>query len=130
MFRFLHTTKVIVSTKASDSLGYFVRRSPRSAKIARCTRCSDGRITHTWHSPSVPVPAIFYGHYCESPVKSTHQVGRFSHMNFQNCHIAAIGEKNRYVCPHHNRWRKSLAIFAGYQIRRDRRIKSLGVSPA
>ena len=41
--------------------------SPRSAyKIARL-----------WHSPSVPVPAIFYGQCCESPVKSTHEVGDF-----------------------------------------------------
>ena len=28
------------------------------------------------------------------------QVGRFHHMTFQNCHIAAIGEKNCQVCPH------------------------------
>ena len=74
------------------------------------------------HSPSVPVPAIFYVYCCESPVKPTHQVGRFYHMSFQNCHIATIGEKNRQVCPH--------AIFAGDQIRRDRRIKSPGVSLA
>ena len=37
-------------------------------------------------------------------------------MSFQNCHIAAIGEKK--------------AIFAGDQIRRDRRIKSPSVSLA
>ena len=51
------------------------------------------------------------------------QVGRFHHMTFQNCHIATIGEKNRQVCPHQS-------IFAGDQIRRDRRIKSPGVSLA
>ena len=50
-------------------------------------------------------------------------------MSFQNCHIAAIGEKIAR-CVRINRWRKSLAIFAGDQIRRDRRIKSPGVSPA
>ena len=33
-------------------------------------------------------------------------------------------------CVRINRWRKSQAIFAGDQIRRDRRIKSPGVSPA
>ena len=33
-------------------------------------------------------------------------------------------------CVRINRWRKSLAIFAGNQIRRDRHIKSLGVSSA
>ena len=33
-------------------------------------------------------------------------------------------------CVRINRWRKSLAIFAGDQIRRDRPIKSPGVSPA
>ena len=33
-------------------------------------------------------------------------------------------------CVRINRWRKSLAIFAGDQILRDRRIKSPGVSPA
>ena len=47
----------------------------------------------------MPVLAIFYVYCCESPVKLTHQVGRFYHMSFQNCHIAAIGEKNRQVCP-------------------------------
>ena len=50
-------------------------------------------------------------------------------MSFQNCHIAAIDEKIAR-CVRINRWRKSLAIFAGDQIRRDRRIKSPGVSPA
>ena len=29
------------------------------------------------HSPSVPVPAIFYVYCCESPAKSTRQVGDF-----------------------------------------------------
>ena len=52
-----------------------------------------------WDSPSVPIPAIFYVYCCKSPVKLTHQVGRFYHMSFQNCHIAAIGEKYRQVCP-------------------------------
>ena len=33
------------------------------------------------HSPSVSVPAIFYAHRCELPVKSISQVGRFYHMN-------------------------------------------------
>ena len=53
-----------------------------------------------WHvryrrlnSPNEHVSPIFYGHYCESPVKPTHQVGRFYHMTFQNFHNAAIGEK-------------------------------------
>ena len=77
----------------------------------------------------MPVPAIFYGQCCESSVNPTHQVGRFYHMTFQNCHIAAIGEKIAR-CVLINRWRKSLAIFAGDQIRRDRRIKSPGVSLA
>ena len=31
------------------------------------------------NSPSVPIPAIFYAHRCESPVKSTNQVRRFYH---------------------------------------------------
>ena len=84
--------------KASDTLGDFIRRSPRWAKIARCARCSDFR-----RSPRSAlgcqisaikfVPAIFYVYCCESPVKPTHQVGRFYHISFQNCHIAAIGEK-------------------------------------
>ena len=49
-------------------------------------------------------------------IKSTNQVGKFYH----NSHIAAIGE-NIAKCVHINRGRKSLAIFAGDQIRRDRR---------
>ena len=77
----------------------------------------------------MPVPAIFYGRSCESQVKPTHQVGRLYQMTFQNCHIAAIGEKIRQVCPL-NRWRKSLTNFAGDQIRRDRCIKSPGLSLA
>ena len=81
------------------------------------------------HSPGVPVPAILYVCCCESPVKPTHQVGRFYHMSFQNSHIAAIGEKIAR-CVRINRWRKSPPIFAGDQIRRDRRIKSPGVSLA
>ena len=51
-------------------------------------------------------------------------------MRFQNCHIAAIGEKKNDRCVLINRWRKSLAIFADDQIRRDRRIKSPSVSLA
>ena len=46
-------------------------------------------------------------------------------MSFQNFHIAAIGEKNRQVCSH-----QSVAKIACDQIRRDRRIKSPGVSLA
>ena len=48
----------------------------------------------------MPVSAIFYVYCCEWPVKPTHQVGRFYHKSFQNCHTAAIGENNRQVCPH------------------------------
>ena len=115
-------------SKAGDTPGDFIGRSPRSAKIARCARCSNCdfrrsprsayKIADMWHvkywrldSPSVPVPAIFYAHRCESPAKSTTQVGRLYHMTFQNtprwspgtslkCHIVVIGEKNRQVCPH------------------------------
>ena len=72
-----------------------------------------------------PLPRFFYAHRCESPLKSTNQVGRFYHMTFQNgghergkwpgrslgmklkCQIAAIGVKNRPVCPH-----QSMAKFA------------------
>ena len=71
-----------------------------------------------------PLPEIFYDHYCESPVMSTHQLGRFYHMNFQNCHIVAIGDKNRKVCQH-----QSVAKI-GDQVRRDRRINSPGALPA
>ena len=34
------------------------------------------------HSPSVPLPAIFYAHHCESPVKSINQVGQFYRNDF------------------------------------------------
>ena len=57
------------------------------------------------HSPGVSLHVISCAHRCKSPVKSTHQVGRFYHMTFQNaprwsletrlkCHIAAIGSEN------------------------------------
>ena len=79
------------------------------------------------HSPSVPAPAIFYGHCCESPVKPTHQVGRFTTWLFKTA-TSPRSAKKIAKCVRINRWQKSLAIFAGYQIRRDRRIKSPGVS--
>ena len=48
-----------------------------------------------------------------------------------HCHIAAMGEKNRQVCPHQSMATiQSLTIFAGDQIRSYRRVKSPGVSPA
>ena len=40
-----------------------------------------------------PVPAIFYAYRCESLVKSTNQVGRFSHMNFLNAPRWSPGTK-------------------------------------
>ena len=67
----------------------------------------------------------FYAHRCESPLKSTNQVGRFHHKTFRNggqergkwpgrslgmklkCQIAVIGVKNRPVCPY-----QSMAKFA------------------
>ena len=61
-------------------------------------------------------------------MNSTNHVGQFYHLTFQNSHIASIREKiAKFV--RINRGRKSLAIFAGDQILRDRRIKSPGVSP-
>ena len=55
-------------------------------------------------------------------------------MSFQNRHIAAIGEKKSpglsASIGGKNRLRLSLATFAGDRIRRDRRIKSPGVSLA
>ena len=74
----------------------------------------------------MPVPAIFYVYCCESPVKPTHQVGRFYHTSFQNCHIAAIGEKNRQVCPQQSvakiacdfRWRSNYSPRSAYKIAR------------
>ena len=116
--------------KASDTLGDFIRRSPRSAKIARCARYSDCdfrrsprsafKIADIWHVRyrrlnSAIKFVIFYVYCCQSPVKPTHQVGRFYHISFQNCHIAAIGEKNRQVCPNQSpekiacdfRWRSN-----------------------
>ena len=91
----------------------------------------------------MPVPAIFYAHRCESPLKSTNQVGRFYRMTFQNgghdcgkwpgrslgmklkCQIAAIGVKNRQVCPHQSfakfardfRWRSN-SLRSAYKIAR------------
>ena len=95
------------------------------------------------NSPSVSVPAIFYAHRCESPLKSTNQVGRFYHMTFQNgghergkwpgrslgmklkCQIAEIGVKNRPVSPHQSmakfardfRWRSN-SLRSAYKIAR------------
>ena len=91
------------------------RRCPRSAyKIADIWHVKYRRL----NSPAFAKYASsrgFLRHCCESPVKPTHQVGRFYHMSFQNCHITAIGEKNRQVCPHQSvakiacdfRWRSN-----------------------
>ena len=71
------------------------RRSPRSAyKIVDIWHVRYRRLNSPAFAKSARSPC------CESPVKPTHQVGRFYHMSFQNCHIAAIGEKNGQVCPH------------------------------
>ena len=56
----------------------------------------------------MPVPAIFYAHRLRIASK-----------------VSQSGWATRI-----HRWRKPLAIFAGDQIRCDRRIKSPGVSPA
>ena len=74
----------------------------------------------------MPVPAIFYAHHCESPVQSTRQVEQFYHNDFSKL-------------PHpRDRRKKSPSVSGiiggenrlGDQSRRDRRIKSPGVSPA
>ena len=109
----LSMISLLTTCKASDTLGDFIRRSPQSAKIARCARCSDcdyrrsprsaykiADIRHVRYR-QLNSPAFakctryrnFYIYSCESTVKPTHQVGRFYHMSFQNCHIAVIGEK-------------------------------------
>ena len=66
----------------------------------------------------MPVPAIFYAHRCESPLKSTNQVGQFYNMTFQN------GGHDRGKWPGRS--------LSGNEIevpnRRDRRKKSPGVS--
>ena len=69
----------------------------------------------------MPAPAIFYVYCCDSPVKPTHQVGRFYQISDEFSKL-----------PHHrDRRKKSPGVSAsigGDQIRRDRRIKSPGVS--
>ena len=67
---------------------------------------------------------FFYAHRCELPLKSISQVERVYHRN-----NAAIGEKNRPVCPHQSvakitcdfRWRSN-SLRSSY--------KMPGVSPA
>ena len=67
------------------------------------------------HSPSVAVPAIFYVYCCESPVKPTHQVGRFITWVFKTATSPRSAKKNRQVCPHQSlakiacdfRWRSN-----------------------
>ena len=75
------------------------------------------------------VPAIFYAHRCESPVKSISQVGSFYHMN--NVEVPHRRDRRKKL-PGADRGdrHQSLAKIAGDQIRRDRRIKSPGVSLA
>ena len=77
---------------------------------------------------------VLYAHRCKSPVKSNNQVGRFYHMTFRQYlesenNAEVIGQKVA-KCVRIKRWRKSLVIFAGDQIRRDQRIKSPSASPA
>ena len=37
----IYLSSIFCTPKACDTLGDYIRRSPRSAKIARCVRCSD-----------------------------------------------------------------------------------------
>ena len=100
----------LVFCVVGDTLGDFIRRS---AKIARRARCSDCDRRPANKFAKCARSRNFYNHSCESPVKPTHLVGRFYYMTFQNCHIAAIGEKFA-KCARINRWqnrsRFSLAI--------------------
>ena len=136
--------------KASDTLGDFIRRSPRSAKIARCARCSDCDFRR---SPRSAYKIADIGHVryrrLNSPAFAkcarsrdflrlllriaskanpsgwailSHEFSKLPHRRNRRKKIAR--------CVRINRWRKSLAIFTGDQIRRDRCIKSPGVSLA
>ena len=128
------------NAKASDTPDDFIRRSPRSAKIARCALCSDCDFCR---SPrrylACQISEIKFAKCARSRDFQRLLLGIASKANssgwailsheFQNYHIAAISEKIAR-CVRINRWRKSLTIFAGDQIRRDRRIISPGVSLA
>ena len=106
--------------KASDTLGDFIRRSRRSAKIAWCARCSDCdfrrsprsayKIADIWHvrygrlnSPAFAKCARsrdFLRSLLRIASKANPSGWAILPHDFKNCHIAAIGEKNRQVCPH------------------------------
>ena len=59
----------------------------------------------------MPVPAIFYPHRRESPVKSTNQVGRFYHMIFQNGGWQRhLEPANKVEVPHRRDWRKNRQV--------------------
>ena len=112
-------------TKASDTLGDFIRRSPRSAY----------KIADIWH--------VRYRRLNSPAFAKCSRSRDFLRLLL---HIASKANPSRWAIlshefsklPHRrDRRQKSpgvsasiAAIFAGDQIRRDRRIKSPGVSPA
>ena len=123
--------------KAGDTLGDFIRRSRRSAKIARCARCSDCdfrrsprsayKIADIW--PACQISAIKFAGICQvcpfprfstliaanCQLRQSIRLGNFITWTMLKFHIAAIGEKNRQVCPHQSvakiacdfRWRSN-----------------------
>ena len=108
-------------SKASDILGDIIRQSPQSAKIGRCAWSRDcdfirslrsaNKIVNIWHVRYWRLNSLAFAKcarfrdFLRSLLQITSKANPsgwaiLSHDFFQNCHITAISEKNRQVCPY------------------------------
>ena len=128
--------------KASDTPGDFIRRSPRSAKIARCVRCRDCDfadrrdrrqvIADIWHvryrrlnSPAFvkcALPHDFLRSLLQIVSKANPSGWAILSHDFSKLPQRRDWRKQIAKCVRFNRWRKSLTIFAGDQIRPNRQV--------
>ena len=118
-----------LASKAGDTLGDFIRRWPRSAyKIADICNVRYRRL----NSPAIAKHARSRDFLClllRIASKANPSGWAILSRVFKTA-TSPRSAKKIVRCVRINRWRKTLAIFAGDQIRRNRRIKSPGVSPA
>ena len=134
--------------KASVTLGDFIHRSPRSAKVARSAWYSDCNFRRSAYKigdisacqiseikfASVirlvcPFPRFFTFIAANRQWSQPIRLGDSITWVFKTATSPRSAKKNAR-CVRISRWRKSLAIFADDQVRRDRRIESPRVSLA
>ena len=114
----------LVFCVVGDTLGDFISRS---AKIARRARCSDCDRRPANKFAKCARSRDFLQSFLRIASKANPSGWTILLHDFSKLPHRRDRRKIRQVCPHQS-VAKSLAIFAGDQIRRDQRIKSPGVS--